>query len=154
MQTFLPLVNFYDCGMSLDLRRHGKQRLEARQILAILEDGKYPRYRNHTAVLMWRGFEGALRHYYNAILRSWIDRGRNNNMRFLEAPNKFHLPPFIGCNKFHLAYQSHLLRKDLLYYRLRFPDTPDDIPLIWPTKVEDYGLFIGNPPSTNTATDN
>ena len=56
MQTFLPDKSFVNSSRILDYRRLGKQRVEARQIYNILiGNTKSNAWRNHPAVLMWRG---------------------------------------------------------------------------------------------------
>ena len=81
MQTFLPYPDFTRSAVCLDYRRLGKQRLEARTILTILTGKTASKaWRNHPAVLMWRGREDALREYYNACLAEWIARGYRNTM--------------------------------------------------------------------------
>ena len=62
MQTFLPYADFVKTAKCLDYRRLGKQRVEAFQILNILE-GKTTKagWKHHPAVLMWEGYENALK---------------------------------------------------------------------------------------------
>ena len=62
MQTFLPYSCFKQTANCLDYRRLGKQRVEAFQILNILEDiTPNSRWKTHPAVLMWKGYENALK---------------------------------------------------------------------------------------------
>ena len=73
MQTFLPYADFSKTAKCLDYKRLGKQRVEAKQILNILLDRTETKgWRNHPAVLMWVGYENALKIYYNMILDEWI----------------------------------------------------------------------------------
>ena len=70
MQTFLPYADFVKTAKCLDYRRLGKQRVEAFQILNILE-GKTTKagWKHHPAVLMWKGYENALKKYPATRLR-------------------------------------------------------------------------------------
>jgi hypothetical protein len=141
MQTFLPNSNFIITAKKLDYRRLGKQRVEAKQILLVL-DPSYGKkgWRNHPAVKMWRGYEAALAAYGMAICEEWIDRGYNDSLYpwFSNQYAKFvgdrspKLPPWLGDPKFHRAHRSNLLRKQPEHYRKFWPTLPDDLPYIWP----------------------
>lgn len=131
MQTFLPQRSFSGAMRCLDYRRLGKQRVEAMQILNALE-GKSKGWRNHPAVLMWKGHEASLRMYLRCSILEWKRRGYVNNMK---------VPPLSRCSKrtppwltrsFILAHRSNLLRKDGAYYaRFRW-NVPADLPYLWP----------------------
>lgn len=84
MQTFLTYAShdFSHTAKSLDRQRLNKQALEAWQImmtnLKMDPDGNYrePRgWRNHPAVVMWRGYEITLFNYIKAMTDEWQDRG-------------------------------------------------------------------------------
>jgi Pyrimidine dimer DNA glycosylase len=84
MQTFLPVAStdFRQSATVLDDLRLNKQALEAWQILMnLLElnpqgDHRTPRgWKNHPAVLMWRGHEEALHLYIQAMVEEWLARG-------------------------------------------------------------------------------
>lgn len=84
MQTFLPCHSFKRCAEVLDNKRLGKQRIEARQILEILEeelDGRISksRWRNHPAVKLWKNKERALACYGLAMCEEWSRRGFVDN---------------------------------------------------------------------------
>jgi hypothetical protein len=132
MQTFLPYSDFADCAVVLDDKRAGKQRVEAMQILNILCDRTQTKgWRNHPAVLMWKGYENALKLYYNTMLTEWINRGFVNNMPFEKIEGEVVMPPFIGDYAFHVSHRSNLLRKDEDYYSNFEWDVPDYLPYIW-----------------------
>lgn len=142
MQTFLPeSVAFprkaFELSASvLDYRRLGKQRLETKQILETLL-GRSSGWRNHPAVRMWIGYEGALAQYGYTMCEQWVSRGYNDTLRLyfydlmLELPIGF-LPPWVGDPAFHRSHQSNLVRKDPQHYRRYYPDVPDDLPYVWP----------------------
>jgi len=76
MQTFLPHDNIALCAKALDSKRLNKQILEAYQILKVLS-GASPTggWRNHPAVLMWKGHEYSLRTYVNLMISEAKLRG-------------------------------------------------------------------------------
>lgn len=59
INTFLPYEDFEAPARTLESRRLGKQRIEARQILRVLR-GQSAGWRHHPAVLIWQGCEHAL----------------------------------------------------------------------------------------------
>ena len=76
MQTFLPSANANIAASMLDSKRLNKQILECYQILNVLS-GKSPTggWRNHPAVLMWKGYERGLWQYVQAMIREARGRG-------------------------------------------------------------------------------
>jgi hypothetical protein len=133
VQTFLPYADFDQTARALDDRRLGKQRVEAMQILNVLE-GRSRGWRRHPAVIMWRGYEDALRIYMNACIREWIRRGRNNNMQLADSSASVTMPPWLGDERVHSAYRAMLLRKDPQHYAaFSWTDEADDY--FWPVSA-------------------
>lgn len=147
MQTFLPYPDFRKTAAVLDYKRLGKMRVESRQIMdtliAIKNDDLYiidkngkRRKRgwiNHPAVLMWKGFEGALALYCNSMIREWINRGYNNTMYlYNEKGYRLEKPPWLGDESFHRTHQSNLVRKFPEFYAEKFVGVPPDLEYIWP----------------------
>lgn len=138
MQTFLPYKSFQKSAKVLDNKRLGKQRIEAAQILATLGvkvvkvngDLYKPTHKNHPCVKMWKGYEDALKSYYNCIVKEWIDRGFKNNMILFEV-NEYTLPSFIGKKVFHDSHKSNLLRKKPDYYYKYNWNVPDNLEYSW-----------------------
>ena len=131
MQTFLPYKNFRRTARVLDFRRLGKQRVEAFQILKAIREGGG--WQNHPAVNMWRGFERALEYYFNIISSEWVSRGYKHNMGFYEVGlDDIDFPLWLGDENFHEAHRSRLIQKFPEHYEPLFPDTPKDLPYIWP----------------------
>ncbi len=140
IQTFLPYADFQKSAKCLDYRRLGKQRVEAKQIISLLEKhdngediSKLP-WGNHPAVRMWIGYTDALKLYYNIIVQEWIYRGYKNNMEYYNIhihPNKNFPPPWFGRKDFHDAHKSNLLRKDKDFYGKYNWDVSDDLPYKW-----------------------
>ncbi|MEK6912520.1 MAG: pyrimidine dimer DNA glycosylase/endonuclease V [Nanoarchaeota archaeon] len=134
MQTFLPYPNFEKSIKTLDYRRLGKQRVEAFQILnVLLNRTKSSAWRNHPAVLMWRGYENALKIYLNLCISEWISRGYKNTMKTEKINGKVALPTWLGKRKFHSSHKSNLLRKDKKHYSQFKWKEKDNLPYVWPT---------------------
>lgn len=138
MQTFLPYADFVESAKCLDYRRLGKQRVEAYQIINILT-GKTAKkgWINHPAVLMWKGYENALKQYCNCCINEWIKKGYKNNMQLYTLYSKDILYPFwLGKYEFHSSHRSNLLRKDFTHYS-KFGWTEDsNISYYWPVTKE------------------
>ena len=135
MQTFLPYPDFTASAQALDYRRLGKQRVEAYQILRVL-DGLTKGWRNHPAVLMWAGYEPSLAEYGRVVCVEWRGRGYKDTLlpKFEEISDSNVLPPWLGDTRLHLSHQSNLLRKDFEFYSSKFPKVPDNLPYHWVTK--------------------
>ena len=131
MQTFLPYPSFIASARALDWRRLGCQRKEADQILYALIHGSC--WSKHPATKMWAGYGSALMVYRNTMIKEWIRRGRNNNMKIIKV-GFYILPWWIGNKEFHLSHKSNLVRKLPEHYRKLWPNVPDDLPYIWPEK--------------------
>ncbi len=135
MQTFLPYPDFAASARCLDDGRLGKQRVEAYQIVRTL-DGITHGWRNHPAVRMWRGHEGALVEYGLATCREWTSRGRadtvHDKLLVHARPRPWPLPDWIGDEALHASHRSNLLRKDPDWYgRFGWTDPPD-LAYVWP----------------------
>jgi hypothetical protein len=88
---------------------------------------------------MWRGNEVFLANYGMAICAEWMSRGNNDNTlaKIREARKSFDEgtadpPEWFGDSEYHLSIQSQLVRLQPSHYKPLFPDTPDDLPLVWP----------------------
>lgn len=149
MQTFLPYPDAVKTAECLDNKRLGKQRVEAIQIANILLDRtKTKGWRNHPAVLMWKGYEGYLIFdYLKIILDEWNKRGYKNHKcaehylelwtlwwgstNFKECLLFLPKPEWI-TSEFCRSHQSNLVRKNPEHYRKYFPNVPDNLPYVWP----------------------
>ncbi len=69
-----------ECAKALDNRRLGKQRVEAMQIINLLESDKKKGFKHHPASLMWKDHINGLKYYCNCIIEEWISRGFKNTM--------------------------------------------------------------------------
>jgi len=133
MQTFLPYPNLKKSLKTLDSRRLGKQRVEAFQILNILlERTEKKGWKNHPAVKMWRGYENALKLYFNKAVKLWISKGYKNTMKFEKIDGKIILPKWFGNKNFHASHRSNLLRKDAEFYGKFDWKESDNLEYVWP----------------------
>ena len=120
MQTFLPYPNYIRSVQCLDYKRLGKQRLEAKQIIDILE-GKPSRYKNHPAIKMWDNYSNSLKYYTNCCIDEWIKRGYKNTMEKYPVDHQNVDPWYIGNEDFHRAMRARLIEKDKEFYGPKFP---------------------------------
>ena len=117
MQTFLPYQSYRKTFKTLDYRRLGNQRVEAKQILNVLLDRTETKgWRNHPITRMWEGYEPALQLYHNMCIEEWVNRGYNNNMELENITEMIVDPNWLGNKRFHSSHRANLLRKDLEYY--------------------------------------
>lgn len=149
MQTFAPYVDMQRTVRTLDYRRLGKQRVEAKQILQILRNETTTKgWRSHPAVKMWTGYEGGLAAYGYMICEEWIRRGYKDSLLPYFGARLYcveHAPIFVstewpewwGNAKFHRSHRSNLLRKDPIYYGKMFKREKSLVPTldyIWPVQ--------------------
>ena len=150
MQTFLPYPDFERSARALDQKRLGKQRVETIQIIRALTWADYG-WKNHPAVLMWKGFEEALGRYGFACCEAWTDLGfgdtcavtiatdlRSADVAAVRSQAQLEaaaaLPGWLGDEAVHRSHQSALVRKDPDHYSAMFPDVPDDMAYVWPVR--------------------
>jgi hypothetical protein len=150
MQTFLPYQDFERSARALDVKRLGKQRVEAIQVVRALTRPGYG-WANHPAALMWKGYEEALGRYGVTCCDVWVELGFGDTCAATirvdlasagvtgirsqdELAEAGALPGWLGDEDFHLSHRSALVRKDPDHYRDRFPGIPDDLPYIWPVR--------------------
>lgn len=142
MQTFLPYPYFEMSAEVLDVKRLGKQRVEALQILKVIESRSTKGWANHPAVAMWRGYEFALFNYQKAICNEWTSRGYKDTCleKSFEIVTRINCtqssnPPWLGNRLFHQSHRSNLLRKLPEHYSKYFEESiANDLPYVWPTK--------------------
>lgn len=159
MQTFVPYADFAESAKTLDMQRLGKQRLETLQIMKVLcgaltkKGNPYRGWSNHPAVNMWRGYEGALLKYQEAIVAEWVTRPRKSgksspdtclkqtadtyfDWRERGFPDINGMPYWLGDEAVHESHRSNLIRKDSHYYLPQFADnTRLGLEYVWPTQA-------------------
>ena len=140
MQTFLPYGrDFEKSAACLDTKRLGKQRLEANQILKALDTGQG--WIHHPITKMWAGYENALKFYFNAILREWINRGFQNNFTFAKVGlGPLGFPRWLTEDSpIMAAHKASLSAKDHSHYNHLWPHI---IPIystnLWYNMEEDF----------------
>lgn len=130
MQTFLPHSTFDKCAQALDNKRLNKQILEGYQILNVNSGmSKTGGWRNHPAVLMWKGHEGSLLQYIQemiieAKLRGINTEGNENNIKslFNKVGDAWNYSPPLWMNdniklmRVITTHRYNLFKKDPLYY--------------------------------------
>lgn len=136
MQTFLPSSNFTKCATLLDNKRLNKQILEGYQILNVNSGmSATGGWRNHPAVLMWRGHEGSLLNYIYEMIKEAKKRGINtegNEKNISSLVKKvgdawnYEAPTWMFDNvklmRVITTHRVNLFKKDPLYYA-RFQDS-------------------------------
>ena len=99
-------------------------------------------WRNHPAVLMWRGYELALLAYQREVCSAWTARGYQDTCypKTLGLVRRWHGaeitgyvdPAWLGDPALHRSHQSNLIRKDATYYGPLFPGVSGEEPYVWP----------------------
>lgn len=139
--TFLPFDDIERSLRTLDKRRLGKQRVEAKQILKALR-GETKGWVNHPAAKMWVGYITLLKHYYNECLRIWEERGGKNKLLEPEPLTEEERetldkkPWWWGWEPLHESHKAALVRKDPSYYHELLRDDSPYMTLgyTWPHK--------------------
>ena len=131
MQTFLPHATNRDSLDALDNKRLNKQILECYQILNILtEQSQGTGWRNHPAVLMWKGSEEELFRYAFTAVELAKMRGINveknrANLTRIARNAPIHtlgddLPIWLNnptiLKLVNTTHKANLYRKDPIYY--------------------------------------
>ena len=135
MMTFLPYPNYIRSAQVLDNKRLGKQRLEAMQLINILENKTTGKgWRSHPALKMWIGYTNSLKYYCNCCIDEWIYRGYKNTMIKYDVDHQNEDPWWIGNKDFHRAMRARLIVKDRNYYfpKFRLDDGFNDGKYFWP----------------------
>lgn len=152
VNIFVPYPNIYYSAHCLDKQRLGKQRVEAKQLIDLLEEydrtGMIPSkgWSSHPAFRSWIGFTNHLKVYFNIIVREWISRGCENNMPLYqidETPynivectfdgvkatydnskfNQYSFPYWVSFPPFYLSHQAALIRKNPFHYKPFYNET-------------------------------
>ena len=150
MQTFITDSDIRASALNLDLKRLRNQINEAtviaRQLLGFYERG----WPNHPAVRMWKDHEVFL---VGGYLWTHLDvlekRGIHSKKQWanyddlwntIDAHGTFSkqlgLKPKWITDALIESHRSNLIRKDPDYYGPKWPNTPPDLPYVWPRKGE------------------
>lgn len=144
MQTFFTYPSFEDTAKSLDNKRLGKQRVEAMQILKIVEwyetrKGPKPAWNRHPAVLQWVGYSEALRQYLQAMIDEWVHRGFNNTIQSGVTDIIAVMPWWTSCDRYTRevirTHRARLMQKDSDYYFWENIET-SGVDYYWPVRID------------------
>lgn len=84
---------------------------------------------------MWAENLAGLSAYGVAMCEEWIARGYKDTtldkIVALVSPDPTDLPTWWGRSDIVESHRSNLVRKDAGFYRLIYPNTPDDLPYVW-----------------------
>jgi hypothetical protein len=117
MMTFLPYPNYIRSVKILDNKRLGKQRLEAMQLINILENKTAGKgWRSHPTLKMWVGYTNSLKYYCNCCIDEWIKRGFKNTMIRYDVDHQNKDPWWLGNEDFHRAMRARLIEKNEEFY--------------------------------------
>lgn len=117
MQTFLPFSDFKRSAEVLDKKRCWKQVVEAKGMLTVLSGIKPSRYTNHAALRQWKGYDNALKLYYNIFLDHCLKVHKiKTKLDFLIVDEPVILPPWIGYEPLHSSHRRRLLEKNIEFY--------------------------------------
>lgn len=146
VNIFIIVPNIQLTADMMDKKRIGKQRIEVKQIIDILEEidkngsSKSKSRVSHPAIKSWIGYTNHLKVYFNIIVRKWISYGFKNNYELYdidERPynivpcifdgktasydiskfNQYSFPFWVSFPPFYMSHQASLCRKDPLHYR-------------------------------------
>lgn len=131
MQTFLPYPDMYLSLRSLDNVRLNSQIKESGTLIKAISDSTKKGWKNHPAKILWEENLEALKSYYNLGLIIWLARGFNSNRVPYAITEGFDLPHWWGDEDFHRSHRENLVRKDLEYYGIRFPDDDESDWYVW-----------------------
>src|SRR5882757_119106 len=145
----MPNIGFFKSLRQLDDDRLSKQRQDALAALQLLL-GPKTKIR-HAIMDMWGGYEYVLGVYGMSACSEWQNkRGNRDKIAFdihalLDGlPKEFDVPPWMGDLDFHRSHRSYLIRKMPEVYEEYRPNTPLNMPLLWPklTDADPRGYFL------------
>ena len=129
MQTFLPSSDYEYSAQSLDNKRLNKQILEGYQVMKVLSGASETGgWRNHPAVLMWKGAEKSLMDYIDHMVyeANWRGIKTDKNVFNLKALKRSHghnwgngIPVWSKPEHIYRVTTTHkvnLYRKDPIIY--------------------------------------
>jgi hypothetical protein len=156
VNTFVLSSDLKENFRYLDYKRLGKQRVEAKQILNVLE-GKLTKsgkelkgYKNHPIVKMWSRHICGLKLYLNYCIEEWVSRGYNNTMQKENIDEEYEkeedlLPWWVFNKQVQNTHKASLIRKDPDFYYYKFFGTTFETEYIY------YGYIWSNKLSVENA---
>jgi hypothetical protein len=138
MMTFLVDGDIRVAISLLDDKRLGKQRVEAYQLINILEGKSLSKgWKNHPALKMWVGYLSGLKFYYNCCVKEWIARGKKNTMELYSIIEEVVFPWWTTWERLHYSHQAMLNRKESSFYSFSVPEEYKTRGYIWPHKLSE-----------------
>lgn len=145
VNTFFISSNPEVTAKTLDAARVHKQVVEAHQLLdGIIKkrtdpDGKIG-WRNAPMLLMWEGYEDALKYYINVMHQESEARGTKYDKYtlFTDIPEDFERPWWWFWPAVHYSHMASLRRKDPVFYESlkgKYPSRYDVHGYVWPSKL-------------------
>uniref|UniRef100_A0A6C0BDP3 Uncharacterized protein n=1 Tax=viral metagenome TaxID=1070528 RepID=A0A6C0BDP3_9ZZZZ len=145
VNIFIIVPDIQKTAELLDQQRLGKQRVECKQIIDVLERYDTTKvldrgWSSHPATRSWVGYTNHLKVYFNIIVREWIRRGFVNNMDLYQIDeslyhvvpcsfdgksvsydlslfNQYSFPFWVSFPPFYMSHQAALCRKNPSYYK-------------------------------------
>jgi Pyrimidine dimer DNA glycosylase len=144
MITYLPQIGYMDSASRLSNKALAKQCDTALLIATILDDPDLPG-QDHPAVRMWRGHERQLISYGLAMCHdlritrkidtdAWIQLGKLAT-ELREAKYDNSVPPWHKDLWIHRSHRSELVRRYPKRHKDDWPNTPQNMPILWPQIV-------------------
>lgn len=154
MLTLMPSIGFFKSLRQLDDDRLSKQRQDALSALQLLLGPKQKT--RHIIMDMWDGYEYVLGVYGMSACSEWQNkRGHRDRIAFeihalLDGfPREYEMPPWMDDLDFHRSHRSYLIRKQPDHYEELWPNTPENMPILWPqivrTDPRGYRLRLSTP---------
>jgi hypothetical protein len=135
MQTFLPYRDFVKCAKTLDKGRLGKQRVEAKQIIDLLDGITDNNWKHHVATRSWIGYTPCLKLYFNTVIEEWVERKYENNMPLYRVKRKVLFPPWFKDDRVFQSHRCNLVRKDPVFYGKFGWKVDPEAPYFWPVPM-------------------
>jgi hypothetical protein len=120
VNTFIVSDDYESTAKILDYKRLGKQRVEAMQLINVLENSELTGWKNHPATKQWRGHVNELKKYTNEMIKEWIRRGYKNTMKLYDVDESTCKPWFITWKPMQYSHMASLIRKNKEYYKPYF----------------------------------
>lgn len=133
MQLFIPLTDPRKIAKCLDRQRLGKQTVEAKQLLTILQGKNTGKgWIHHPIVAMYRGYESFVQFYLRCMIEEWIRRGYKNTMDIPQIEEEEIVYPAWWKNEtIHTSHKANLVRKLPGHYEKLWPDIKPKDGYVW-----------------------
>jgi len=103
-------------------------------------------FMNHPAVIMWLGYEEALKDYINAHIEVWISRGYNNTMATYSVSSKYDRPPWTYSDSVIADFRASLLHREIERREPAWYMRQDDFISSWTKFISEFKLIVDRLP--------